>query len=63
MFQVGVVFKILRDDDHIPVGYKKYSGHIIWLVKMYFTRKAWWVKDGHHTPDLEDSKYDGMVSR
>ena len=30
MFQVGVAFKILRDDEHIPVGYKKSSGHIIW---------------------------------
>ena len=47
MFQVGVAFKILRDDEHIPVGYKKSSGHIIWSVKMDFTRKAWWVNDGH----------------
>ena len=45
MFQVGVAFKILRDDEHIPVGYERSSGHIIWTVKMDFTRKARWVKD------------------
>ena len=30
---------------------------------MDFTRKARWVKDGHRTPDLEDSKYAGVLSR
>ena len=28
MFQVGVAFKTLRDNDHIPVGFKKSSGWI-----------------------------------
>ena len=32
-------------------------------MKIDFTRKARWVKDGHKMPDLEDSKYDGVVSR
>ena len=30
---------------------------------MDFTRKVRWVKDGHKTPDLEDFKYAGVVSR
>ena len=30
---------------------------------MDFTRKVRWVKDGHLTPNLEDSKYAGVVSR
>ena len=30
---------------------------------MDFTRKARWFKDGHRTPDLEASKYAGVVSR
>ena len=30
---------------------------------MDFSRKAWWVKYGHRTLDLEDSKYAGVVSR
>ena len=63
MFQVGAAFKILRDDDHIPDEYKKYRGHIKWLVNMDFTWKAWWVKDGHLKPDLKDSKYAGVVAR
>ena len=63
MFEVGVAFKILDDHELTPVGYTKSSGHIIWDIKMDFTRKARWVKDGHRTPDLEDSKYAGVVSR
>ena len=30
---------------------------------MDFTRKACWVKYGHHTPDPKESNYDGVVSR
>ena len=63
MYQVGVAFKILQDGEHITVGYKKSSGHLIFDVNMDFTWKAWWVKNGHLTPDLEDSKYAGLVSR
>ena len=63
MFEVGVAFKILDDDEKMPVGYTLSSGHIIWDIKMDFTRKARWVKDGHRTPDLDDSKYAGVVSR
>ena len=62
MYQVGVSFKIIQDGEHITVGYKKSSGHLIFDVKMDFTRKAWWFKNGHFTPDLEDSKYAGVVS-
>ena len=36
---------------------------MIFDVNMYFTRKARWVKNGHLTPDLEDSKYSGVFSR
>ena len=63
MFEVGVAFKILDDHESTPVGYTKSSGRIIWDIKMDFTRKARWVKDGHRTLDLEDSKYAGVVSR
>ena len=63
MYNVGVAFKILNDGEAIPVGYKKASGHLIFDLKMDFTRKARWVKDGHLTPDLENSKYVGVVSR
>ena len=63
MFEVGVAFKILDDHESTPVGYTKSSGHIVWDIKIDFTRKARWVKDGHRTLDLKDSKYVGVVSR
>ena len=63
MYQVGVAFKILKDGDHITVGYKKDSCHLIFDIKMDFTWKACWVKNGNLTPDLEDSKYAGVVLR
>ena len=63
MTNVGIAFKILENDEHLPMGYKKSSGHLIFDVKMDFTQKARWVKDGHRTPDPETSKYAGVVSR
>ena len=62
MYQVGVDFKILKYGEHITVGYKKASGHLIFDIKMDLTRKVQWVKNGHLTPDLEDLKYPGVVS-
>ena len=47
MTNVGVAFDILEKDDPLPIGYKKATGHIIFDVKMDFTRKARWVLDGH----------------
>ena len=46
-----------------PPGYTKSSGHLVFDIKMDFTRKARWVKDGHLTPDPIDSNYAGVVSR
>ena len=63
MYEVGGEFKILDDNEPLPVGCKLSSGHLIFDCKMDFTRKARWVKDGHLTPDLETSKYAGVVSR
>ena len=43
---------------HLLVGTsRKSTGHIIWDVKMDFTRKTRWVKDGHKTPDSINSSY------
>ena len=48
MYQVGVEFKILQDREHIPVGYKKGSGHLIFDIKMDFTR----------SPMVQEQKFD-----
>ena len=63
MYNIGVAFEILEDEKTAPAGYNKVSGHLIWSVKMDFTRKARWVLDGHKAPDPVGSKYAGVVSR
>jgi hypothetical protein len=63
MYNVFIAFKILEDDENLPVGYTKSSGHMVFDVKMDFTRKARWVKDGHKHADPESSSYAGVVSR
>ena len=63
MSNIGVAFKILDPGENPPIGFTKSSGHMIYDVKMDFTRKARWVKDGHRTPDPESSSYDGVMSR
>ena len=62
MFNVGVAFEILEEGQSAPPGWKKASGHLIWDVKMDFTRKARWVLDRHKTPDPIRSTFAGVVS-
>jgi hypothetical protein len=50
MGNVGIAFEILGPNEKAPAGWLRSSGHIIFDVKMDFTRKARWVKDGHRTP-------------
>ena len=63
MYNVSVAFQILDHGEKAPPGWKASSGHIIFDVKMDFTRKARWVKDGHKTPDPDWSTYAGFVTR
>ena len=63
MRNVGVAFNILEEKEQLPVGYKKETGHIVYDVKMNFTRKARWMKDGHFIPGPATSAYDVVVSR
>ncbi|KAL7531097.1 hypothetical protein ACHAXR_003842 [Thalassiosira sp. AJA248-18] len=63
MYNVSVTFKTLEESESLPVRYTKSSGHLVCDVKMDFTRKARWVKDGHRTPDTEATGYAGVVSR
>jgi Reverse transcriptase (RNA-dependent DNA polymerase) len=63
MLNVGIAFEILDDGKSPPIGWSKQSGHIIFDVKMDFTRKARWVLDGHKTSTPEGSTYAGVVSR
>ena len=63
MNNVAVAFEILHFNTSIPIGWTQSSGHIIFDVKMDFTRKARWVKDGHRTPQPDQSTFAGVVSR
>ena len=59
----GVAFQILQENQKAPPGWSKVTGHLVFDVKMDFTRKARWVLDGHKTPDPVGSTYAGVVSR
>jgi hypothetical protein len=63
MHNVGIAFQVLPDGKDKPVGWSKVTGHIIFDVKMDFTRKARWVLDGHKTPNPISSTYAGVISR
>ncbi len=63
MTNLMIAFEIQEGGRKAPPGWFKASGHIIFDVKMDFTRKARWVKDGHKTPNLTTSSYAGVVSR
>ena len=46
MHNVGVAFEVLADGEGAPKGWKRASGHIIWDLKMDFTRRqdgSWMV--------------------
>ena len=63
MKNVGIAFTILDMGKKAPPGWTKASGHLVFDVKMDFTRKARWVKDGHRSPNPTTSAYAGVVSR
>ena len=63
MTNIGIAFEVLDKDTPVPVGWKKATGHLIWDVKIDFTRKAWWVLNGHHQGQPEGSTYAGVVSQ
>ena len=51
MYNVGVAFEVLDQGVKAPKGWGKVMGHLVWDLKMNFTRKARWVLDGHKTCD------------
>ena len=63
MTNVGISFDILEQGEQAPPGWTKASSHIIFDIKIDFTRKARWVKDGNKKPDPTTSAYAGVVSR
>lgn len=63
MKNTAVAFKHLGENQNVPPGYEYAPLHLIFDVKMDFTRKARLVFGGHKTSDPVGSTYAGVVSR
>ena len=63
MENLKVIFDILDNSEYMTPGWSRASGHIIFDVRMTLERKARWVKDGHKTPEPDNSTYAGVASR
>jgi len=56
-------FKFLEENENVPVGYKWIRCHMIFDMKMDFTRKARFVAWGHMNDPPESITYSSVVSR
>jgi len=56
-------FKFLDEDEKVPIGYKWIKCHLIFDVKMDFTRKARFVAGGHMTNPPAEITYSSVVTR
>ena len=63
MNNVKFAFKILENKSNIPIGYKYLTTHMIFDVKMDFTRKARLVGGGNLTDEPSSLTYSSVVSR
>jgi hypothetical protein len=60
---VMCAFKFLAQGDSPPIGYKKIPCHMVFDIKMDFTRKARFVAGGHTTDPPSSLTYSSVVSR
>ena len=63
MLAVGVAFKVLPEGSPRPVAHQQIPCHIIFDIKMDFTRKARLVAGGHVTAPPSSITYASVVSR
>ena len=63
MTNVGIAFEVLEEGEKALVAWHKVSGHLVFVVKVDFMRKARWVLDVHKMPKPTGSTYAGQVSR
>ena len=63
MENVSVAFEILEDSKRPSATHKKVTFHMIYDIKMDFTRKARLVAEGCRTLNPVTSTYAGIVSR
>jgi hypothetical protein len=58
-----LALKFLQDKRQVPIGYKWIKCHMIFDVKMDFTRKARYVAGGHMTDPPASITYSSVVSK
>ena len=63
MKAVQPAFKFLDNDEKVPIGYQFITCHMIFDVKMDFTRKARFVAGGHMTEPPASLTYSSVVSQ
>ena len=63
MENVPVAFEVLEDGKRPSEVHEKLPFHMIYDIKMDFTRKARLVSEGCRTPNPVTSTYAGSVSR
>ena len=63
MSAVMVAFDVQPEEVKFIPGYKRIPGHLVWDVKMDFTRKARYVAGGHRTDPPKALTYSSVVSR
>ena len=61
MDNVKIAFNILDNKSDIPLGYKSLTVHMVFDVKMDFTRKARLVGGGHLTDEPSSMTYSSVV--
>jgi len=57
-----MAFKFLEENQSVPIGYKWIKCHMIFDVKMDFTRKARYIAGGHMTDPPSSITYSSVVS-
>ena len=63
MHVIGTALEILENNEFVPKDHKKVTDHVIFDIKMDFTRKTRWVLHDHKTPSPECSTHARVVSR
>ena len=61
--EVGIVFKILEENNNLLVKFKKVTGYLVFNIKMNFICKTRQVLDGHKTPLSKGSTCARVVLR
>ena len=63
MENLSVALELLEDGKKPSAAHKRVPFHMIYDIKMEFTRKAILVAEGCRNPNLVTSNYAGVVSR